>query len=177
MTELRILWDDSVTTFACKSGCQFICKPARSPHAQPTAWPAPRAYRSLSFIGAGMQRKHFSSHRMDCFSRSFTAGLFLLVSRFSDEASPSRSSMGALTARKDNADLILNPSWINPFIAPKWCIRPVQPTKLTAAAVIRLELQPPFWSSGKTWASGGEDAAYLIYRKRDCCQGSGITGI
>ncbi len=28
------------------------------------------------------------------------------------------------------------------------------------------------WSSGKTWASGGEDAAFLIYRKRDCCQGS-----
>ncbi|WP_418941519.1 TraU family protein, partial [Parasutterella excrementihominis] len=30
------------------------------------------------------------------------------------------------------------------------------------------------WHSGKTWASGGEDAAYLIYRKRDCCQGAGI---
>ena len=30
------------------------------------------------------------------------------------------------------------------------------------------------WHSGKTWATGGEDAAYLIYRKRDCCQGAGI---
>ncbi len=148
------------------------------PHAQPTAWPAPRASPVSELYWCGDAAGNIFPFTGWIASHvHLPQASSLLVSRFSDEASPSRSSMGGLRQRKDNADLILNPSWINPFIAPKWCIRPVQPTKLTAAAVIRLELQPPFWSSGKTWASGGEDAAYLIYRKRDCCQGSGITGI
>ncbi len=53
MTELDPLWDDSVTTFFLIRMSVYLQTCPLKPHAQPTAWPAPRAYRSLSFIGAG----------------------------------------------------------------------------------------------------------------------------
>jgi conjugal transfer pilus assembly protein TraU len=174
MTELDPLWDDPVTSFflnpdavlfangAASAACSLDCTAAT------TSLPLETLYWCSGCQGGifpltGWVQSHIH----------FPQAASLLTTRFLMKLH--RSGLQWASYGKNGQ--------CGPYLEPLmdkrvYRTQMVYPARTTAKAdgkcAYPLGASTALWSSGKTWPMGGEDAAFLIYRKRDCCQGSAL---
>ncbi|MCD8339045.1 MAG: TraU family protein [Burkholderiales bacterium] len=177
MTELDPLWDDSVTTFflnpdvslfaniAANSACAADCVAATTSLPSKTLYWCGGCNGNIfplaGWVGAHLHLPQASS---------------LLAMRFLMKLHRQGLEWAAY-GEKGQCGPYLEPV-MDKSVYRSQMVYPSRTTaKVDGRCCYPIGASTALWSSGKTWAGGGEDAAYLIYRKRDCCQGSGLSSL
>lgn len=175
MTELDPLWDDSFSSFFLNPDASLFANPAAlaACAADCTAASASGALSELYWC-AGCQGDIFPLTGWVGAHVTFPQAASLLTARMTMKLHR-QGLQWAAYGQKGQCGPYLEP------IMDKRLYRTqmVYPARSTAKAGGRccypMGASTALWASGKTWAAGGEDAAFLIFRKRDCCQGSGLA--
>lgn len=172
MTELDPLWDDSVTTFflnpdvslfangAALAACAADCVSATSDLPQNLLYWCAGCHGAI-FPLTGWVGSHIN----------FPQASSLLVARFTMKLHRSGLQWAAY-GKKGQCGPYLEPIMDKRLYRTQMVYPSRVTRKVDGRCTYPMGASSALWSSGKTWASGGEDAAYLIFRKRDCCQGS-----
>lgn len=177
MTELDPLWDDSVTTFFLNPDVSLFANvPAQAACAADCVASTTSLPVSELYWCGGCSGNIFPLTGWVASHVHLPQASSLLVSRFLMKLHR-QGLQWAAYGKKGQCGPYLEPI-MDKSVYRTQMVYPARTTdKVDGRCCYPIGASTALWSSGKTWASGGEDAAYLIYRKRDCCQGSGITGI
>lgn len=174
MTELDPLWDDSVATFFLNPDASLFANPAAAATCAAdcvgatSSLPISELYWCAGCYGGIFPLTGWVGSHVD-----FPQASSLLVARFTMKLHRSGLQWAAY-GEKGQCGPYLEPI-MDKRVYRTQMMYPARTTgKRDGRCCYPMGASTSLWHSGKTWASGGEDAAYLIYRKRDCCQGAGI---
>lgn len=174
MTELDPLWDDSVTTFFLNPDASLFANPAAAAAcaadclAATSSLPVSELYWCAGCHGGIFPLTGWVGSHVH-----FPQASSLLVARFTMKLHRSGLQWAAY-GEKGQCGPYLEPI-MDKRVYRTQMMYPSRTTgKQDGRCCYPMGASTSLWHAGKTWASGGEDAAYLIYRKRDCCQGAGI---
>lgn len=174
MTELDPLWDDSVTTFFLNPDASLFANPAAAAAcaadcvAATSSLPVSELYWCAGCHGGIFPLTGWIGSHVH-----FPQASSLLVARFTMKLHRSGLQWAAY-GEKGQCGPYLEPI-MDKRVYRTQMMYPSRTTgKQDGRCCYPMGASTSLWHAGKTWASGGEDAAYLIYRKRDCCQGAGI---
>lgn len=177
MTELDPLWDDTVSTFFLNPDASLFANTAVAAACAADCVAASTGLpRSELYWCAGCQGGIFPLTGWVGSHVNFPQASSLLVSRFTMKL----HRMGlqyAAYGQKGQCGPYLEPI-MDKAVYRTQMVYPSRTTrKVDGRCCYPMGATTTLWASGKTWAAGGEDAAYLIFRKRDCCQGAGLSPV
>lgn len=176
MTELDPLWDDSVTTFFLNPDVSLFANiPAQAACAADCVASTTSLPSSELYWCAGCNGNVFPLTGWVASHVHLPQASSLLVTRFLMKLHR-QGLQWAAYGKKGQCGPYLEPIMDKSVYRTQMVYPSRTTSKVDGRCCYPIGASTALWSSGKTWASGGEDAAYLIYRKRDCCQGSGISG-
>jgi len=175
MTELDPLWDDPVTTFFLNPDASLFANPAAAAACAADCAAATAGLPiSELYWCAGCHGGIFPLTGWVGAHVHFPQASSLLVARFTMKLHR-QGLQWAAYGEKGQCGPYLEPI-MDKRVYRTQMMYPARTTgKQDGRCCYPMGASSALWYSGKTWASGGEDAAYLIFRKRDCCQGSGVT--
>ncbi len=174
ITELDPLWDDSEATFVLNPDASLFTSMAAAAACAADAVAAMTGFaRNELFWCAGAQGRMYPLNGWVGAHVSGIQASALLMQRFTNKLHR-EGLMWAATGRDGQCGYYVQPI----MDKRQYKYQMIWPSRATSQIDGRCcypyGRTTQLWQAGKSYAPGGEDFAYQIFRRRDCCAGAGI---